>query len=41
MPGTTITQAITALERKNYIYKDANGYYKSLDLLISYVLEEE
>ncbi len=41
MPGTTITQAINILEKKDYIYKDAKGYYKSLDPLISYVLAEE
>lgn len=41
MPGATITQAINILEKKDYIYKDPDGYYKSLDPLISYVLSEE
>jgi hypothetical protein len=38
MPGATITQALGFLERKNYIYRDHQGYYRVLDPMLKAVL---
>jgi len=38
MSGSTITQALKFLERKDYVYKNQDGYYKVLDPMIKVVL---
>jgi len=34
MPGTTITQAIKFLEKKDYVIKNKEGYYSVLDPIL-------
>lgn len=38
MPGATIAQALQFLEKKDYVYQDANKFYKVLDPIIKCVL---
>ena len=40
MPKTTISQSLNFLEKKDYIFKNSNGYIKVLDPLIQIVLSE-
>lgn len=40
MSGATITQALRFLEKKDYLFRDDNGYYHVLDPLIKSVLAE-
>jgi len=41
MPGASITQALTVLEKKDYVYKTEEEYFKVLDPLIQSVLADE
>lgn len=40
MPGTTITQALSFLEKQDYVYQDENGCYKLIDPMLQNVLGE-
>ena len=40
MPGATIAQALTVLEKKDFVFKDSQGIYKILDPVMKYILYE-
>ena len=39
MSSTSLAQALATLIDKDYIYKDASGYYKLLDPMLRYLYE--
>ncbi|MFA6409451.1 MAG: hypothetical protein WCW01_04680 [Gammaproteobacteria bacterium] len=41
MSKATISQAVNTLQKKDYLFKDKQGFLRMLDPLVKYILAQE